>query len=93
MNKLQKVLADARSHEFLKAVGKALRDTPRDAEWVTLKVTRTSMMKHAADRGWEVVGSVPLGASAGFVAWIVRRRRSDVLQDIFGEGTKVGAVL
>jgi len=74
----KQMYADAQVDVIRKKEQKAFDRTPTDAEWVTLRATGQGEMIRFSNRGWEMVSAVPLGAGAGIVRYIMRKRRLDI---------------
>lgn len=57
---------------------KALKRTPGDSQWVSMKVTGTRDLIKFSNRGWKIASTVPLGRGAGFTQYILWIDRSEL---------------
>lgn len=76
--KFQEAYLQAREDQLRKRELKALKRTKSTAEFVTIKVTGKKDMQRFADRGWQLMVSVPSAQATGYAGYVMRRPRVQV---------------
>lgn len=76
--------AQVESQELRRAELRAAARAPRSAEWVSKRVYSTGSMLAYTGHGWELVTALSQGRGAGFQSYIVRKKRSEILDEASG---------